>query len=132
MHPFIRGPRFTVRSSSRRHNNRIRMHVSDASIDYITAFVTYLCDDPKSCLDSMILPDPSEQARIVQSLFDIRNRCDTHGLDGAFIKLLMNHDDAAVDLLVSHLQKYDASAASINDIVRYTRPIHLPNGGDNA
>jgi len=78
----------------------------------------------------MVLPPPEEQLRIVLDMFDISTKVDMRGLDGVFMKLLIAHDEGAVDNLIEMLQLYNNASEVINSIIRYSREIPLADGTD--
>lgn len=94
--------------------------------DYLETYLTYVCKEgASSCLDQMVVPPPEEQLRVMQGLFDVSTKVDMQGLDGVFMKLLIMHDQDAVDTLVQSLQMHMASEQIINSIIRYSYEIPL-------
>jgi len=94
-------------------------------VDYITAYSTFICqpDMVKTCVDTMILPAPHEQLRILQGLEMIGNTIDLEGLEGVVMKLLMIRDTELLDSLVHTLSIYQQSRDVINSIIRYSYEI---------
>lgn len=101
---------------------------ADVLYDYLDTYARYVCqlgDVDADCLGQMVVPPIAEQLHVLQGLFDVHTRVhDTMGLDGVFLKLLLMHDQAAVERLVSNLVVYQAVLESIQDIVRYSA--HIP------
>jgi hypothetical protein len=106
---------------------------SGVVMDYVTTYGQYICagPDPFECIRNMILPPPEEQQKIVLRLFEISQQVDMQGLNGVFMKLLITHDDSAVDTLLEMLKMHNMSTDVINSIIRYSREIPLPNGTDS-
>lgn len=92
--------------------------------DYIDTYSTLLCaGETAACIQNMIVPAPEEQMRILQLLFEVNTKVNTHGLDGVFMKLIIMHDDDAISSLIDVLQIYDTAKDAINAIIRYSQKI---------
>ncbi len=96
--------------------------------DYLDVYTRYVCklgEADADCVDQMVVPPLAEQLHVLQGLFEVHTRVhDTMGLDGVFLKLLLMHDDAAVERLTSNLVVYQMVHDAIVDIVQYSA--HVP------
>lgn len=117
---------------------RIRRMTSPRSLpydsvvfDYVSSYAQFVCRPAvlQECVDHMVVPEPAEQLRVLQGMFDVFSRVDPIGLEGVFMKLLLVRDYEAVDTLVDSLQSYHDSVEMVNAIIRYS--YNLPLEGTN-
>jgi hypothetical protein len=97
--------------------------------DYVDAYLKYLCPN-SACIDNLIVPNVTEQVRILQELSKIQTECNTHDLDGIFMRLIMIHDQTNIDILKNTLEIYDNSKNLITEIIRYSSMIQILSPDD--
>ncbi len=93
--------------------------------EFVELYTQYIChpDTIHDCVMSMIIPDSSEQLSIVQNMVMISNMLDMQGLESVFMKLLITHDNATLEKLISSLAIFNEYQDIINEIIRYATKI---------
>ncbi len=92
--------------------------------DYVDAYVRYICPNP-TCIDNLVVPEVSEQLRVLKELSKIQTEIDTYNLDGVFMKLIMVHDQTNIELLKQTLEIFQGSKDLINEIIKYSYMIQV-------
>jgi hypothetical protein len=69
-----------------------------------------------------------EQVKVVQSFHNILQDIGrVHDLQGVILKLIINHDDTALDALTTTLEQYNNDIDVIHAIIDYTRDSSMPS-----
>lgn len=99
--------------------------------DYAASYAQFVCKPAvlQECVERMVVPEPAEQLRVLQGMFDVFTRVDPAGLEGVFMKLLLVKDYKAVDTLVDSLRSFHDSVEMVNAIIRYS--YNIPDGATN-
>jgi hypothetical protein len=97
--------------------------------DYIDLYLKYVCvSDAQQCLSSAIIPPLQEQLQIVQKFGSIMHDIGhVHDLQGVIIKLMITHDDKALETLTEEIQNYNNNIALIRTIIEYANTLPLPS-----
>lgn len=97
--------------------------------DYIDLYTKYICiHDAQQCLSSAFVPPLQEQIKIVQHFNTITHELgNVHDLQGVLLKLIITHNDQAVESLTEQLEQYNNSIAVLHAIVDYTNTVSLPS-----
>ncbi len=126
---------YSMRASNILRGKQLRrlhcVEYTDTSVlfDYIDLYTKYMClHDAQQCLATAIIPPIQEQVKVVQSFNNILHDVGrVHDLQGVILKLIINHDDKALDALTTTLEQYNNNIDVIHAIVDYTRDSSLPS-----
>lgn len=92
--------------------------------DYVDAYVKYICPNT-TCIDNLVIPEVSEQLRVLEELSKIQADINTYDLDGVFMKFIIVHDQSKIELLKQMLEIYQNSKDVINEMIKYSYMIQV-------
>lgn len=94
--------------------------------EYLEAYSAFICamaPQPHICMEQMIVPSVDEQVRVVNELSNVQ----ANGLEGIFMKLILLHEDEAIQTLEKAMEQHDTSEKVIRAILDYasSKPIYV-------
>jgi hypothetical protein len=85
--------------------------------EFFDVCIKYVCEHhDKVCLEKIIFPPADEQMRILRNLHKLAMQTDIDGLQGTFIKLLMNKEDGLLKALLTELKQANDHMDSVREI----------------
>ena len=85
--------------------------------EFFDVCLKYVCEHhDKVCLEKIVFPPAEEQLRILRNLHKLAMQTDIDGLQGTFIKLLMNKEDGLLKALLTELKQANEHMDSVREI----------------
>lgn len=80
----------------------------------------HMCDPSRNdlleCLEKIAVPAPEQQAQVIRDMHALAMQTDIEGLQGTFIRLLLNGDEM-VEMLLHTAQQYNEALDTIRTII---------------
>ena len=80
-------------------------------------YATYICNHDPLCMHHAVVPDHNEQVAIVRQMRELSMLMDVSDVADALFALLVRHDTARVEQLMTLLFNYRFLQEQINDVI---------------